>query len=211
MYFHLSPIDYSYLLMCNNDDGDIASWDFDLTLIIYCVVLFNPLSFLCTMHLFTVLQYCDEVLCYFVTIFSKLCIWSGIAVLQRSKLLFINFFWYFTECCTCIWLNVCGNIWQMMQYVLFVQTLWLCLEASHVYFLIIPLAFNKLATNCDWPIGLSLHPSTAFYAPGLKGPLGAFSNRIVRLSVNPSVCNSVRLTKCKKRSRIQSLSKILCY
>ena len=27
-----------------------------------------------------------------------------------------------------------------------------------------------------------------FYAPGLKGPPGASSNRIVRLSVRPSVC-----------------------
>ena len=31
-----------------------------------------------------------------------------------------------------------------------------------------------------------------FYAPGLKGPPGACCNRIVRLSVRPSVCLSVR-------------------
>ena len=30
-----------------------------------------------------------------------------------------------------------------------------------------------------------------FYAPGLKGPPGASSNLIVRLSVRPSVCPSV--------------------
>ena len=34
-----------------------------------------------------------------------------------------------------------------------------------------------------------------YYAPGLKGPPGASSNWIVRLSVCPSVCNSVPLTK----------------
>ena len=33
-----------------------------------------------------------------------------------------------------------------------------------------------------------------FYAPGLKGPSGAFRNRIVRLSTRLFVCNSVQLT-----------------
>ena len=37
-----------------------------------------------------------------------------------------------------------------------------------------------------------------FYAPGLKGPSGASSNRIVRLSVRLSVCNSVPLTNKKQ-------------
>ena len=36
----------------------------------------------------------------------------------------------------------------------------------------------------------------SFYAPGLKGPSGASSNRIVRPSVCPSVRPSVRLSVC---------------
>ena len=58
------------------------------------------------------------------------------------------------------------------------------------------------------PVCLSVRPSVlsrvnltltiTFYAPGLKGPPGASSNQIVRLSVClsvcPSVCNSVLLT-----------------
>ena len=42
----------------------------------------------------------------------------------------------------------------------------------------------------------------AFYAPGLKGPPGASSVWIVRLSVHPSICLSVRLSVIP--SRLQS-------
>ena len=38
-----------------------------------------------------------------------------------------------------------------------------------------------------------------FYAPGLKGPPGASSNWIVRLSVRPSVCLFVRLSVIPSR------------
>ena len=38
-----------------------------------------------------------------------------------------------------------------------------------------------------------------FYAPGLKGPPGASSNRIVRLSVRPFVCPSVCLSVIPSR------------
>ena len=47
IYIWLPPASYVVFsdnsgLMCNNDDGDIVSWNFDLTLVTYCVVLLIP-------------------------------------------------------------------------------------------------------------------------------------------------------------------------
>ena len=44
-----------------------------------------------------------------------------------------------------------------------------------------------------------------FYAPGLKGPPGASSNRIVRLSVRPFVCLSVIPSRLQTKCSIKSL------
>ena len=51
--------------------------------------------------------------------------------------------------------------------------------------------------SCTWvqcATFLRNRPRWTFYAPGLKGPSGASSNWIIRLSVRPSVCPFVRLS-----------------
>ena len=58
-----------------------------------------------------------------------------------------------------------------------------------------------LVTTCNVVLNINLILfiilcSESFYAPGLKGPQGASSNRIVRLSICLSVILSRLQTKC---------------